>query len=91
MPKKDIAEKKKPIKVASLKGLLEKVVKPSRAKTIIFLKEYFVEPDSLLSLIYFIDFTYLTYLTDFIYLTYIIFSYLANISFFSINQFVINI
>ena len=56
MPKKDIAEKKKPIKVASLKGLLEKVVKPSRAKPIIFLKEYFVEPDSLLSLIYFIDF-----------------------------------
>ena len=44
MPKNDNEEKKKPMKVASLSGLLEKLVKPSIAKEIIFLKEYFVTP-----------------------------------------------
>ena len=44
MPKNDNEEKKRPMKVASLNGLLEKLVKPSIAKETIFLREYFVTP-----------------------------------------------
>ena len=52
MPKNDNDEKKNPINVATLSGFLEKLVKPSIAKEIIFFKGYFVTPANLESLEY---------------------------------------
>ncbi len=52
MPINDNDEKKNPVKVATLRGLLEKLVSPSIAKEIIFLKVYFVAPANLESLVY---------------------------------------
>ncbi len=47
MPKNDNDEKKNPMNVATLSGFLEKLVKPSIAKEIIFFKGYFVTPANL--------------------------------------------
>ena len=50
--KNENRENKKPVKVASLSGFLEKLVKPSIAKENIFFSEYFVAPANRGSLTY---------------------------------------